>query len=122
MPTFSSEWSQQAEATRQTARGRRVSPPDLRQLKANEAGRLRRPRPSTTSGDKARTSRAEALKGWLHIGRALSGSPDVRDVKLAGAVAVFIKEGTSSWNVQKPAHEVGRKSPRPGPTFESRTS
>lgn len=98
----------EAEATRQATRGRSVSRPDLWQLKANEAGRLRRPRPSTTSGDMARTSRAEALKGWLHIGRALAGSPDARDVKLAGSIAIFLREATSSWSVQKTAHEVGK--------------
>ncbi|MGM9428715.1 relaxase/mobilization nuclease domain-containing protein [Hydrogenophaga sp. MI9] len=97
----------EAEATRQATRGRSESHPDLWQLKASEAGRLRKPRPSSTSGDKARTSRAEALKGWLHIGRALAGSPDARDVKLAGSIAVFIQEATFSWNVQKMAHEAG---------------
>jgi len=109
----------EAEATRQATRGRNVSHPELWQLKADEAGRLRKVRPSTASGDKVRTSRAEALKGWLHIGRALAGSPDARDVKLAGSIAVFIREASSSWNVQKTAHEVVRGPQRLGPAVDS---
>ena len=109
----------EAEATRQATRGRSVSHPDLWQLKANEAGRLGKARPGTTSGDKARSSRAEALKGWLRIGRALAGSSDARDVKLAGSIAVFIREASSSWNVQKTAHEVVRGPQRLGPAVDS---
>ena len=109
----------EAEATRQATRGRNVSHPDLWQLKANEAGRLRKTRPSTTAGDKARSSRAEALKGWLHIGRALAGSADARDVKLAGSIAVFIQEASASWTMQKTTHEAGRDAQRPGPAVDS---
>ena len=105
----------EAEATRQATRGRNMSHPDLWQLKANEAGRLRKIRPSSNSGDTARTSRAEALKGWLHIGRALAGSRDARDVKLAGSIALFIQEATSSWNPQKGMHEIGKDTQRPKP-------
>jgi hypothetical protein len=96
----------EAEATRQATRGRNVSHPELWQLKADEAGRLRKVRPSTASGDKVRTSRAEALKGWLHIGRALAGSADARDVKLAGSIAVFIQEATTSWMPRKRSRET----------------
>lgn len=109
----------EAEATRQATRGRSMSYSDLWQLKANEAGRLRKPRPSTTSGDKSRNSRAEALKGWLHVGRALAGSPDERDVKLAGSIAVFIQEASTSWKMPETAHEVGSESQRPGLAADS---
>jgi hypothetical protein len=109
----------EAEASRQATRGRNICHLDLWQLKANEAGRLRKTRPSTSSGDKARASRAEALKSWLHIGRALAGSPEARDVKLAGSIAVFIQEATSSWNLQKTGHEVGKDSKPLDPTVDS---
>jgi hypothetical protein len=105
----------EAEATRQATRGRNVSHPDLWQLKAYEAGRLRKTRPSTTSGDKARTSRAEALKGWLHIGRALAGSPDARDVKLAGSIAVFIQETVAEWGPTKFMQDPGKTPSRVDP-------
>lgn len=103
----------EAEATRQATRGSNLSHPDLWQLKANEAGRLRKARPSVASGDKVRTSRTEALKGWLLIGRALAGSPDARDVKLAGSIAVFIQEATASWGAQKSSPDFGRETLNP---------
>ena len=109
----------EAEATRQATRGRSVSYPDLWQLKANEAGRLRKTRSSTTSGDRARASRTEALKGWLHIGRALAGSANARDVKLAGSIAIFIQEASASWTMQKTTHEAGRDFQRPGSAVDS---
>jgi hypothetical protein len=105
----------EAEATRQATRGRNVSHPDLWRQKAKDDGRLRKARPTTSSGDRARSSRAEALKGWLHIGQALAGSHAARDVKLAGSIAVFIQEATSSWNPQKGTHELGRDTQRPAP-------
>ncbi|WP_310564319.1 relaxase/mobilization nuclease domain-containing protein [Hydrogenophaga sp.] len=105
----------EAEATRQATRGRNVSHPELWQLKADEAGRLRKVRPSTASGDKVRTSRAEALKGWLHIGRALAGSPDARDVKLAGSIAVFIQETVAKWGPTKSMQDPGKTPARVHP-------
>ncbi|WP_332748664.1 relaxase/mobilization nuclease domain-containing protein [Hydrogenophaga sp.] len=105
----------EAEATRQATRGRNVSHPDLWRLKAKADGRLRKARPTFSSGDKTRTSRADALKGWLHIGQALAGSPDARDVKLAGSIALFIHEATSSWNPQKAMQEIGKDTQRPIP-------
>ena len=106
----------EAEATRQATRGRNMSHPDLWRLKAQEDGRLRKVRPTTRSGDKARASRAEALKGWLHIGQALAGSTDARDVKLAGSIAAFIREATSSWKPPNESHEIGRETQRPAPS------
>jgi hypothetical protein len=103
----------EAEATRQATRGRNMSHPDLWQLKANEAGRLRKSRPSTTSGDKARNSRAEALKGWLHIGRALAKSPNPEDVKLAGSIAVFIHEANGRRISQNNSPEISQDKANP---------
>ncbi|MBQ0919269.1 relaxase/mobilization nuclease domain-containing protein [Hydrogenophaga aromaticivorans] len=111
------EYGVEAEATRQATRGRNVSHPDLWRLKAIEDGRLNKPRSTTRSGDRARTSRAEALKGWLHIGQALAGSLDARDVRLAGSIAMFIQEATSSWNPQKGMHEVGKDTQHPIPVL-----
>ncbi len=105
----------EAEATRQATRGRNVSHSDLWQLKAKEAGRLGKDRPTTSSGDKARNSRAEALKGWLHIGRALAGSSDARDVKLARSIAVFVQEVTATWNLQRGSQDSARQTPPQAP-------
>lgn len=105
----------EAEATRQATRGRSMSHPDLWRLKAKADGRLRKTRPTTSSADKTRTSRAEALKGWLHIGQALAGSPDAKDVRLAGSIAVFIQKTNLSWNPQKGMDEIGKDIQRPMP-------
>jgi hypothetical protein len=99
----------EAEATRQATRGRNTSYPDLWRLKANEGGRLRKVRPVSNSGAKARTSREEAIKGWLHIGQALATSPDARDIKLAASIANFVKEATVAWNLPKETHESGKE-------------
>lgn len=97
----------EAEATRQATRGRNTSYPDLWRLKAKDDGRLRKLRPANSAGAKARTSRGEAMKGWLHIGQALAASPDARDVKLAASIASFVKDATASWKQQKGALDVG---------------
>ncbi|QCB44906.1 conjugal transfer protein TraS [Hydrogenophaga sp. PAMC20947] len=99
----------EAEATRQATRGQNMSHPDLWRLKAKEDGRLRKVRPTISSGDKVGASRAETLKGWMHIGQALAGSTDARDVKLAGSIAAFIREATSSWKRRNESHEIGRE-------------
>ncbi|MGE0100119.1 MAG: conjugal transfer protein TraS [Hydrogenophaga sp.] len=108
-----------AEATRQATRCRKVSHPDLWQLKANEAGRLRKPRPNTNSGHKVRTSWAEALKGWLHIGQALAKSPDPRDVKLAGSIAVFIHEANGRWISPNNSPEISQDKVNPSQNASS---
>ncbi|HAX20940.1 MAG TPA: conjugal transfer protein TraS [Hydrogenophaga sp.] len=105
----------EAEATRQATRGRNTSHPDLWRLKAQEEGRLRKVRPGTSSGDMARDSRTEALRGWLHVGRALAASSDIRDVKLAASIASFVQEATSSWNLKKGSHEAVKEPQRPAP-------
>lgn len=97
----------EAEATRQVTRGQSMSHPDLWRLKAKEDGRLRKARPTTSSGDKARVSRADALNSWLHIGQALAGSPDARDVKLAGSIAVFLQETAATWLPTKSRPHLG---------------
>ncbi|MDO9203585.1 MAG: conjugal transfer protein TraS [Hydrogenophaga sp.] len=108
----------EAEATRQATRGRSVSHPDLWQLKANEDGRLRKVRPTISSGDRVRFSRVEALKGWLHIGQALAGSSDARDVKLARSIAVFIQEASATWTFQKNWPDIGIEKQRPTPVVD----
>ena len=109
----------EAEATRQATRGKTMSHADLWRLKAKDDGRLRKVRPATRNGDTARTTRAEALKGWLNIGQALAGSTDARDLKLAGSIAAFIREATSSWKLPNESHEIGRgELQRPAPVVD----
>jgi len=103
----------EAEATRQATRGQNQSHSDLWRLKAQEDGRLRKVRPSTTSGKKSRTNRTDALKGWLHIGQALAGSTDARDVRLAGSISVFIQEANGSWISQNHSPEISQEKVNP---------
>lgn len=82
----------EAEATRQATRFQTRNSEHLWRLKAREDGRLRKARPEDKSSPKSRTTRTEALRAWLHIGQALAKSPDARDLKLAGSIALFLQE------------------------------
>ena len=77
----------EAEATRFRTRNSE----HLWRLKAREDGRLRKARPEDKNSPRSRTTRTEALRAWLHIGQALAKSPDARDVKLAGSIALFLQ-------------------------------
>ena len=90
-----------AEATRQAARGQSRSPDALWRLKAKEDGRLKKARPPNKSGTQARASRADALGAWVQIGKALAGSGDAKDAKLAASIATFIQEQTATWAPSK---------------------
>jgi hypothetical protein len=81
-----------AEATRQATRGRSRSYDSLWRIKAREDGRLRTSRPSTKSGPQARTTRADAVEAWMHLGRALVASGDPADSSLARSIQAFIRE------------------------------
>ncbi|HAX23305.1 MAG TPA: conjugal transfer protein TraS [Hydrogenophaga sp.] len=81
----------EAEATRQATRFQTRNSEHLWRLKAREDGRLRKARPEDKSSPKSRTTRTEALRAWLHIGQTLAKSPDARDVKLAGSIALFLQ-------------------------------
>ncbi|MFC3686006.1 relaxase/mobilization nuclease domain-containing protein [Hydrogenophaga luteola] len=111
----------EAEATRQATRGRNISYPDLWRLKAKDDGRLRNLRPVNNSGAKARASRDEAMRGWLHIGQALAQSPDARDIRLAVSIADFVQDATASWNHQRSTHQTGTLPQRQVPTVGPET-
>jgi hypothetical protein len=85
-------WGIDAEATRQATRGRSRNYDSLWRIKAREDGRLRRGRSSTPPGPQARATRADAIEGWMQIGRALVASGDPADLALARSIAAFIKE------------------------------
>lgn len=104
----------EAEATRQATRVRSLNYEPLWRLKAREDGRLRTSRSGTKTGARARTTRAEAVEAWMHVGRALVMSADVVDRDLARSIATFIKEmrAPQAPQVQWPSPEV---TPRPKP-------
>jgi hypothetical protein len=86
------DWGIDAEATRQATRGSNRRYDTLWQVKAREAGRLRRSPPTAKHGPHARASRAEALEAWTHIGQALVRSGDAADLELARSLARFIRD------------------------------
>jgi hypothetical protein len=79
----------EAEATRQATRGQSRNYDPLWRVKADEDGRLRTSRPGEKAGAAAKTSRAQALEAWMHIGQALARSGDPADRALAGSIANF---------------------------------
>jgi hypothetical protein len=85
-------WGIDAEATRQGTRGNSRNHDPLWRLKAQEDGRLRTARSRRKRGVKASATRAEATEAWLQIGRALAGSADPTDIRLAQSIAMFVRE------------------------------
>jgi hypothetical protein len=79
-----------AEASRQAVRGRCRNPDALWRLKALEEGRLNKLRDSSVRTH-ASEGYLKALHAWRHIGHALAGSPDAKDVRLAGCIADFLQ-------------------------------
>ena len=97
-----------AEATRQATRGQSLSSDELWRLKAQEEDRLKKTRPSGVTGLNARGSRSKALGAWLHIGHALAGSSDSKDVKLACSIATFLQDASASWTLSKTSPNMGK--------------
>jgi hypothetical protein len=110
-------WGIEAEATRQATRGGRFRPDPLWKLKAQEEGRLGKPRTTTLSGQKAQISRTDALEAWLHIGQALAQSEQPGDVRLAGAIARYVQ--SASFDVERPAPELSKENVAPSPQLPS---
>jgi urease beta subunit len=85
-------WGVEAEATRQATRGENRNFEPLWRVKARQEGRLRQTRSAATkTGARQWESRAEAMRGWAHIMKALSASEDPDDRKLAQEVADFVR-------------------------------
>ena len=82
----------EAEATRQATRGNSRNCDPLWRIKAREDGRLRAGQSGTKSGPKARATRADAVRAWMQVGRALALSGDPLDRDLARSIAAFIEE------------------------------
>jgi hypothetical protein len=92
-------WGIDAEATRQGTSGNNRNYDPLWRIKAKEDGRLRTIRPGRKGGMKASATRAEAIKAWTQIGRALAGSEVPADLRLARSIAMFV--GEPSWETAR---------------------
>ena len=84
-------WGVEAEATRQATRGESRNFDPLWRVKAKQEGRLRQTGSAAKNGQRHWDSRAEAMKGWAHIIKALVASESPEDRELAKRVAHFVQ-------------------------------
>ncbi|MBE2245318.1 MAG: relaxase/mobilization nuclease domain-containing protein [Burkholderiaceae bacterium] len=81
----------EAEATRQATRGNNRNYEPLWRIKASEDGRLRTSRALAKSGQRAQSTRADAVEAWLQLGRALGASSVAADRNLARSIEGYVK-------------------------------
>ena len=84
-------WGIEAEATRQATRGESRNFDPLWRVKAKQEGRLRQAGSAAKTGPRHWESRAEAMKGWAYIIKALAASESSEDRELAKRVARFVQ-------------------------------
>lgn len=126
-------WGVEAEATRQATRGESRNFDPLWRVKAKQEGRLRQTGSASKTGQRHWDSRAEAMKGWAYIIKALVASESPDDRKLAERVAAFVKAAPFFQEVVRqrqreaavaPRQQLGPQPPsrkamdRPGPELE----
>lgn len=103
-------WGVDAEATRQDIRGEGRRFEHLWQVRARQAGSLRKSVETRKSGDAYQRSRIEALKAWAHVVAALRASDQVGDRELAQQISSFIR---GSDFAKEHGDQVGRPIPIP---------
>ena len=84
-------WGVDAEATRQATRGENRNVDPLWRVKAKREGRLRQTGATAKTSQRYWDSRADAMKGWAYIIKALVASESPEDRKLADRVARFVQ-------------------------------
>jgi hypothetical protein len=87
-------WGIDAEATRQASRGESRNFEPLWRIKAKEEGRLRVASAATKTGRSSVVSRADAMRSWAHIMKALAASEVAEDRQLAERVGAFVRGTT----------------------------
>jgi len=102
----------EAEATRQATRGTSRNYDPLWRIKAREDGRLRTSRADAKSGQRARSTRDEAVKAWQQIGRALGASGEAGDRDLARSIGKFVADLRTFAPVIGPVREPPEIGPR----------
>lgn len=117
-------WGVEAEATRQATRGVSRNFDPLWRVKARQEGRLRQTSASAKTGQRQWDSRAEAMRGWAHILKALAGSEDPDDRKLAERVTRFVKAAPFVQEAMRQRQREAEVAPQkqPGPQPQPRTA
>lgn len=85
-----------AEATRQATRGHSRIYDALWRIKARKDDRLRTAKLGEKTSARALTTRADALKAWHQLHRALAATGDVADQHLAQSIAAFLVKWPST--------------------------
>ncbi|WP_246295058.1 relaxase/mobilization nuclease domain-containing protein [Piscinibacter koreensis] len=81
-----------AEATRQATRGHSRNYEPIWRVKAGEDGRLRTHKAASKSRGPAKDTRAEALRAWMQIGRALVQTREPRNLSVAASIKSFLQD------------------------------
>jgi hypothetical protein len=115
-------WGVEAEATRQATRGESRNFDPLWRVKAKQEGRLRQTGTAAKTGQRHWDSRAEAMKGWAYIIKALVASESPEDCKLAERVARFVKAAPFFQEAVRQRQREAAVAPRhqPGPQPQPR--
>jgi len=115
-------WGVEAEATRQATRGESRNFDPLWRVKAKQEGRLRQTSAAAKTGQRHWDSRAEAMKGWAYIIKALVASESPEDRKLAERVARFVRAAPFFQEVVLQRQREAAVAPRhhPGPQQQPR--
>ena len=115
-------WGIEAEATRQATRGESRNFDPLWRVKAKQEGRMRQTGTAAKTGQRHWDSRAEAMKAWAYIIKALVASESPDDRKLAERVARFVKAAPFLQEVVRQRQREAAVVPRhhPGPQQQSR--
>jgi hypothetical protein len=95
-------WGIDAEASRQSTRGRTRNDVPLWSIKAREDGRLRSRKLNLTQGANSPAARADAAKAWSEIRQALAMSLDEADRELARSIAGLIQEMSPTKGLEPP--------------------
>ncbi|MGM9484214.1 relaxase/mobilization nuclease domain-containing protein [Roseateles sp. NT4] len=103
-----------AQATSQVLRGENRRSEPLWRASENIQITVEKARPKTKSGERYYGNRAEAMKAWAHIMKALAGSPIATDRELAERVARYIRRTPFAVEIMGPSRE------RPAPAQHSR--
>ena len=115
-------WGIEAQATRQVVRGEARNFDPIWRVKAREEGRqAREAGPPTKTGGAARSSRADAMRSWAHILKALSTSGHPEDRQLSRAVASFVQRAPfvqEQFTGRTAAPRLGSPNVRRPPTLE----
>jgi len=111
-------WGIEAEATRQATRGETRNFDPLWRVKARQEGRLHQGSALAKTGESAWDNRADAMKGWAFIIKALAASESPDDRKLAARVARFVQAAPFYQQAIRPRQREAVVAPRQQPGLQ----